>query len=352
MLLYVDKKKQKRQKIKRIIAVLACFFVLYANVTTFHSLQHAAQRHLFDYQPITNINQFGARQDVVGVFTAKGENAAKIIVVPEILSRQNLVTIAMVIARFMQTAQEVYFTQEVPEQEYLFRFIRLFFPDINLSKTRTGVVVTTRLDNVEDIVKQGGFYPRFFYYNYAKKHVDLGILASLIDEKFPLPEVPVDSLAKEKAALTEFADLYHAELVALLAGKEEVPFSVQYFMLQHVNVCAISGEKFFCQLNENVSLQKNLQFWADKMDGKEWIDKLVLLTSLQEVSPGDVLDADDGVIFRYGKREEIMLPVEKKDIDNVYARLKVKMGVNPDYFDADMKFYRFKIVEVNFNDSI
>lgn len=351
MLLYVDKKRQKRQKIKRIIITLLCCFIFGANLIAFQSLLHTSRQRLVDQQSVFNTGIQTVQQDTVSVFTAKDVDVAEVIVFPKILSRENLVTIGMVVAKFMLSTHDVYFTPEVDARDYLLRFIRLFLPDVRLSKTGEGVIITTQFETVEDIIKKRELYLRVFNYNYAKERVNVKIFAELMDERFPLPQEPKSLLAKEKAVLESFVKGYRIELLNLWKGKD-ISFPVQYFMLQHEDVCIVLASDILCNIDPTSSLQRKFQALMSEQIEQKYPEKLVLLTSQQEIKAGTLLDDDDGIIFRYGRREEIMLPAEKAGIHDIYTELKRRMGINTDYFDKDMKFYRFKTVEVNVNENI
>lgn len=352
MLLYVDKKRQKRQKIKAIIITFLGIFVLLANLIIYQKLLHTPRLHLVDYRPILGENHNLLQRDTVCVFLADEALNAEIIVIPEVLSRENLLTIGMVVAKFMLKARNVYFMPDVTDVDYLFRLIRLFVPHIHHSANESGVIITTKLDSVVNMIKERQLSPRVFNYNYAQKQIDENILVDLIDERFPLPEVPVDALAKEKKALTDFVDMYKVVFSSLLSGKWRMPFAVKHFMLQQANACVMMNGKALCQINENASLLENLYRLRLGLSANENLSQLILLTSLQEIRLNEPLAEDDGVVLRYGEREEIVLPKERNGIDNVYVILRRKMGINSDYFDEDMKFFRFKVVEVNFDEKI
>ena len=86
-------------------------------------------------------------------------------------------------------------------------------------------------------------------------------------------------------------------------------------------------------------------------------EKLLLLTSNSKLADmmSLTLDADDGLLFKYGKLKSFLMPNEWHTLTNlkeISAKLKVKAGLNPNYAAPGMEFYRFKITEIVLDEEI
>ena len=119
----------------------------------------------------------------------------------------------------------------------------------------------------------------------------------------------------------------------------------------------VHGENTICDLTAKNSLESKLLKLQQQLPENVIPQKLLLLTSNEEISfPLPLkLDDDDGVLFRYGKLKSFLMPTEWHALTNlkeISAKLKIKAGINPDYTAPDMKFYRFKITEVVLDEEI
>lgn len=354
MLLYVDKKKQKRRRVKIITAVLAGCFVLFANIVLFYSMLDKADMALVDSPSLQGKSTAVSEADAntIGLFSSKNNASPEIVIISKEINRFNLITTAYVFSKLSPTVKNVYFSPEVKSREYLLRLLRVYLPDVRLSDAKDGVIITTDYELFADVIQQNKLSPKIFYYSHAQRQQKPAVLDKLLNEKFPLPVMPKTRLEKEKSALAKFAGRYQKELRGLLNGND-VDFAFRHYLLQQANVCFVSEKNIICNFAANNSLQKNIRMLSENPSfSTAGIKKMALLTSLQEIDAGDDIQSDEGVAFRYGERETIILPGEKSKYDDLYSALLLNAGINPDYFADDMRYYKFKTVEVNADDKI
>lgn len=353
MLLYVDKKKQRRQKIKIITIILIWCFVLCANVVLYRLIIYQADKNLTEDVFLQNREDVVLEHDSVCLFSAKGKISSQIVVVPDKLNQYNMLTLGYVFSKLSSDVNNVFFSPEVEEQEYLLRLLKVYVPNVVLSNTMDGIIITTNYEKFAGIVQKNRLFPKVFSYsNAVRKQKTVG-LKTLLDERFPLPVLPTTHLEKEKALLLEFVKKYQGDLRGLLSGKDELIFSARHYFLQHANLCVVAESNVLCALATDKALQKNMRDLLKKASLRgESVRKIMILTSLQEVDWGDDVQSDDGLVFRYGEREAIILPDEKIKYEDIYSALQLNAGINPNYHVEDMKYYKFKAVEVYADDEV
>ncbi len=345
MLLYVNKKKQKRRRVKIITVVFVCCFIFCANIIVFLSSLHETDKHLAEDYSLFGKKVDASEPGVVCLFSAKSKALPEIVILPDVMNRQNLITTAYAFSK-LAAAGSVYFSPEVENSEYLLKLLQLYLPDVRLSDAKGGIIITSDEKNFSDIIKGNKLYPKVYYYNHAVRQQKPDGLDMLLDEQFPLPLLPKSRLEKEKAALKLFAETFQEELRGMLNGRHNADFAFRHYLLQQANLCFVSERQAVCRTDAKVSLQKSLLSFGKKAK------KIVLLTSLQEIKFGENTEADEGIVFRYGEREAIILPFEKNKYSDLYSALKQNAGVNPEYHAVDMKYYKFKTAEVYADDKI
>ena len=89
MLLYVDKKKQKRKKIKITSFILTFIFIVLANILHFNKTLHQTDAHLTEYQNIKTTHDWFYSSDTIQIFTKKNKQTPLIIIIPQKITREN-----------------------------------------------------------------------------------------------------------------------------------------------------------------------------------------------------------------------------------------------------------------------
>ena len=126
-------------------------------------------------------------------------------------------------------------------------------------------------------------------------------------------------------------------------------------LLQNAPLCIKTAESQACALNTEFSLLQNIKDVLHKLPANSVPQSLILLTSAEPVSTSIPLKKDEGLLFKFEQRQELLLPHELFNSANssgignyqkLFAALKQKAGVNPDYSNNKMEFYKFKTMEI------
>lgn len=354
MLIYVNKKQQRRKRIKLLSLVLFCVFVVSANIIYFQKKLHTSTKNLANYTPIaTYHNWFNSAQNIT-LFSSKDNPYQKIIVIPQSINRETSLTLAYVLSKISDPLQ-LEFTPEVKNQAYI-KELTLALYHTPKSKSKTLALITTNIDNINKQIYKQKLFPTVINYQQAQKIKNNNSVMNLINNQFPTPELPQNTLAIQQASIQKFATLYRNELQQIPQTPNYKNLSSHGFFLQNINLCIQTINNKICVINNSTSFKKNLDNALKQIQPNEKIIKLSLLTSSEEISQNTLLEQDDGIIFRYGIREKILLPSEVTNLlkkqQNPYNILKKLAGLNYYYETNNMKFYKFKIVEIDIHDKI
>lgn len=351
MLLYVDKKKEKRRKIKIILSTLALILIIIINLICFNKTLHYTSQHLTTFSLFAHTHNWYDKSSPLTIFTKKGKKTPEIILFPSQFTRENSLTLTSALSKLSPSPYKIEFTSEVTNKEYLQQLTDL----LNISNSTQNpqkIILTTNISKVHDIIKNNQLVPTSLT-NQNTKNLSLSPeLRNLLDTKFPLPDKPQTKLAKEKEALEKFIKLYQDTIKAFIMNTDSISYVNKHLFLQNNAICLLTNKNPICKTNQYSSLQKNIENAIKKLPPNVQVQKLLLLTSLEEVFLNAPLEEDDGLLFRYGNRKAILLPHEKDKKNNSYTLLKQKTGINSDYQTDDMKFYKFKTAEVILNDNI
>lgn len=251
-------------------------------------------------------------------------------------------------------------------------FVKKFFknPDINIKKTSLSaellnsknklIVIFEDLENqsqkfqtVKNYAKQHNLKPKTFDLLNIKKSYN--ILNSITEHK----KLTLDEQQKN---LANFIQDYNAELKNFIINpNEKSKLSKHFYDKASTVVLACNTDKSICEDFGNFNFEKslkssliqNLQQATEKHPNYE--KKIYLLTKFEKQNFNNEeeflnsLDTSLGVFIKIGLRQAIMLPFfweqynKKQEFIN---ELKIKSGLNPDYWNDDINIYYFKAVEV------
>lgn len=155
--------------------------------------------------------------------------------------------------------------------------------------------------------------------------------------------------------LNDFKDEYKNKIINLILNPNiTVEYKDKEIFLQNLTICTKTNKNKFCQLNNTYSFIKNIKELHKKIPPNNSIKQIYLLTPLEEIKNINEISNQNGVLFKFEERSSILLPDEIALINNkeIYSKLKTLSGINPDYNNAKMKLYKFKIVEINIDDNI
>lgn len=408
MLLYIDKKKQKRRRIKIAALTVAAVLFVILNCTHFSTALHQTDKTLLTYHPRPSMAEEYEHSAPVTLFTfisaSVADSAPAVILIPSVANRQNFITTAQAFSQIAPDTTEVQFTPEIKETSALLSLIQIFAPacritesshtavnqpdtipsDTEPSSSRS-IIVSSDINAVKAVISAQNLYPHTINYTAAlKKFKTLEAFSSvkpLLDRLFPLAPKTQGKLAAEQNALRSFAFEHKKELLAAFYLEALSPtafpqvasparLSTDNLLLQNAPLCLTTREKTACSLDLNASLEKNLKTALHRLSPGQTPFRLSLLTSAIEITPQTILMPDEGLMFRFGSRENLLLPQEiaafrkslaarnrqpvpaSADNAEIFRFLQLRSGLNPDYHNDQMKFYKFKTVEINLNDNI
>lgn len=363
MLLYVDKKKERQKKIKRILLIICIICIVVINFINFPIDLNHAKESLLNYRAPTTTPQWYTQTSPVTILSSP-QKTNYALIIPKELTRENLAIIAKAFSQIPSTSTKIYFTPEITQQDALFKLAQIFVPSLKLSTTSAPIMVSSNEDEIISLLKTKEYTIHSLNYNVAKDIYSKPEVQTFLNTNAPLPPMPQNKLEQEKANLTQLAknkkDIILSTIPSTSYAKIDFPISAQYILLKNTNVCLSSSDKKFCTLNNSSSLKENIKKTLKKFTPSDELQTLSLLTSSEEINPNTTLAQDEGLIFRFGIREQILLPQEIKQYNskssieepNVFRYIKQQAGINPDYNNPEMKFYKFKTVEININDNI
>ena len=357
MLIYVDKKKERKRKITIISLVLLGFFIIYANVMHFKTALNKTTEHLTNYKSIKHSNNWYQNAQIVYLFSAPKPNIKKIIIIPDKINRETTTIIASILSK-SKKEQTYQILPDVSDKNLLIQLIEKVSPKLNSSDTNPDIIITSDFARMTDTIMQNQMIPLALNYKTAEKKLSLGEISKYVNTFFPLKSPSTNKIEKEKQVLETFVEDNILLLKNLKQADFSSNFSKQNLLLKNVRVCLINQDSVIsCGLSNHASFLHNLQKILLQLPADTTPTKLILLTSDAPFNPkdGSRLEKDEGLHFRYQKRESTLLPTEIIPLTNsqqILYTLKQKAGINPQYKNPYMKYYKFKTVEVNLNDNI
>jgi hypothetical protein len=352
MLLYVDKKKQKRKKIKVICFILTSIFIVLANIIHYKKSIHQTQNSLNNYQNIITTHNWFYSSDAIQIFTKKNKQAPNVIITPKDVTRENAKTIAYALSKIPQKTS-VSLSTNLTNNQIFKSLIQHFKLDYTTDKNQS-FIITDNIKEAEEIIYKEKLYPTFLTYKKIKKVTNNTDLKILINTLFPPIQEPETSLEKEISSLNEFVLMYKKDILDALSPNHKHSFTTHGFFLKNANICINYQHNKICEINNNYSLEKNIKNIIEKNIDKN-ISHINILTSLKEISTTESLENNDGIALIFENRTEVLLPHELKQLsqtDNPFYIIKNKMGINPDYTSSKMKYFKFKTLEIEINDNI
>ena len=215
-------------------------------------------------------------------------------------------------------------------------------------------ISSSDFSKVSDIITQSQMVPLALNYKAAEKKLSFEQINNYINIFFPIKNPPENKPEEEKQALEFFVK----DNFSSLKNLEKADFSKQNFLLKNVRICLINqNSDIFCSLSNHSSFLYNIKKALAQMPDNSLPKKIIFLTSDTPFNPKDFgkLKTDEGLHFQYQRRQSILLPKEMAsltDSQQILYKLKQKSGINPQYENPDMKYYKFKTLEVNLDDNI
>lgn len=362
MLLYVDKKKERQKKIKRILFITSIILIILINFIQFPIDLHQTQKQLINYKSKATPPEWYAQTAPITVLTTPQKKEI-IFLIPNLSSRENLITLAKAFSLIPNTATAINISPEIPDSEKILKLAQIFSPQIKQDNKSTQFIVLSDEDKLSKLTETKNFVPYAIHHTSKKDFIITPEIQTFLDSFAPLPPTPQNTLEQEqenlKKLIKDNKDIILNSIPFTQYAKVDYPISAQYILLKNASVCISYANKKACTLNTNKSLSHNINETLHKLSQQEKAEQLSLLTSIQEIPYQTNISSNEGLLFRFEQREYISLPQEiekyKKETkkeENIYRYIKQQAGINPDYHNPKMKFYKFKTVEINLNDNI
>lgn len=352
MLLYVDKKAEKRKKIKYILIIAFCIFFIIANIYQFQKSLHTPDKKLTNYTTLaTSANLWYEKSAPITIYTSPN-SYQKIIVIPQNLTREIFIEIINAISKNIdKETPSLFITPNIRDIAFLEQIIKTTIPNLELSNSPKSIILSDNYEEIKPLIYSHKLKPTTITYQKSKKIEQNKTLINLLNQKFPLPFVPNNKLDKEQQSLKHFVTNHQKELNNLLNGISltEQKFSHQSLLLQNTPFCIKTNTQTYCNLKDDISLFKAISNIINEIPATQKIEKLILITSFQETTPNN-LSPNAGLLFRFNNRQSIILPQDIKH--KPFQTIKKQAGINPLYNSNKMKFYQFKTVEMKKDDNI
>lgn len=362
MLLYVDKKKERQKKIKRILFIISIIVIILLNFIQFPSSLHQTKKQLLSYNSKTATPEWYIQAEPITILsTPKKEEL--IFLIPQHSSRENLITLAKAFSLIPHNTTKINISSEIVDSEKILKLAQIFSPKIKQDNTSTQLIVLSDENKIPELTQSKNFIPHSINYATSKDFAITPEIQTFLDSSAPLPQAPQNKQEQEqenlKKLIKDNKDIILSSIPFTPYAKVDYPISAQNILLKNASICLSSQNNKICTLNTHKSLAYNIKEALQKFPTEEKPQQLALLTSFQEIPYHSDISSNDGLLFCFELREYILLPQEIKKYQtepnkeaDIFRYIKQQAGLNPDHHNPKMKFYKFKTVEIDINDNI
>ncbi|MBE6462822.1 MAG: hypothetical protein E7005_03575 [Alphaproteobacteria bacterium] len=347
MLLYVNKKQERKKRIKLLSLIAFIIFFITANIINFYHKLHTTTDNLSSYQSITHLNTWYKNYEPIEIYKTK-DNQIKVILIPNALTREITETLSTLLEKISKTpSPKIHFLGNASLFELIKELAQIHNIEITDKITKKSIIISSDFDLLKSHIYSNKLFPKTITYVNSTNPKSL----SLLNKYFPLPISPKTNLSKQKHSLTLFAKAYQKELetISTTNNYNSQKFHKQSALLKNIPLCLQTTNSTFCTLDNKTSLIKNIIKTKEQNKANAPYTKLILLTNFEKTTL-ETFSPQNGLLFKFHSRETILLPNEKDK--NHFYTIKQKSGINPNYETKDMEFYQFKTVEINLNDNI
>ena len=356
MLIYTDKKKIKRKKIKRITIALTTIILIILNTYYFSVKLHSTNQTLINYSTLKPDNSWYINNTPTHIFSSSSNNHIAILI-PQNINKTNSLSVAKSFSKTIPNAQYLFLDKQLDNIQYLLDLAHLYNNKIKLSNTPKNIFISNNLDTLQPYINKHKLTPNIVNITTIDAIPNAPHLASLNKQYFPQSSSPTNQLEEEEFALKAFAEEYTPYISSIINSSKNIPFSKKNELLKNISICITSNDNTpACLYNNNQSLIKNITTLKSALPKNKKIKKLYLLTSFNQITPNstNITLKNTGLYFEFGQRNSILLPnsPDLLDFNQAISTLKTNAQINPTYHNKDMKLYQFRAVEVNLNDNI
>ncbi|MBR2274201.1 MAG: hypothetical protein IJ864_05200 [Alphaproteobacteria bacterium] len=357
MLIYVDKKKQRRQRIKLFCWVSIVLLILTTNIIHFNTSLNLSHQQLTSYQTIKLDNTWYSQADTIYLFKAQPPQQQHVLIIPSQFNKENAATLALAFSKIPNIPTKLILSSEIIHQKEIYQLAKIFLSTISNQDASQKIYLTTDLETAKKIIIPAQLYPMTLNYKHSEKLKNNPIFLKTLDTIFPPKKKPSSHLAQEKEALQCLVTENKNLLKKIINKQKAPPFALHNLFLQNVRFCLQTNQNTLCETDTHNSFLSNLKHLLGKIHPQQKVQKLILLTTEDTINTSDfiALKKDEGLHFQYQNRESLILPYEQETLNNpikIEYILKEKAGLNPYYTSPDMTFYKFKTLEVNLDEDI
>lgn len=356
MLIYVDKKKERRRKIKIFCIILFTLIFISLNVSYYYKERNHGEENLSSYQKITYQNAWYDKSSPIYIFNNKDDQATTVIITPAKITREVALTLANAFLKLPPQNYKLTITDEIKDAAFLQQIFENTAAQNATNTLSADIILTSDYSKIETLIHNLKLYPKMVDYTKSQK-LSNKTLNDLLDKQYPPLYKPQTKIEKEQKALNEFAKENQKELFDLIINNIQPRFSKQSTFLKNTRLCLQNKDFIQCQMQTDTSLLLNIKNALQTFPKNIQPQKLLLLSSNERINPTDVKDLKDneGLYFSFDQRKAYLLPHEISALtiekEPLYI-LKEKAGFNPEYTSPLMELYKFNVTEVNLDEEI
>lgn len=357
MLIYVDKKKQRRQRIKLFCWISIVLLILTTNIIHFNTSLNHSQQQLTSYQTIKLDNTWYNQANTIYLFKAQPPQQQHVLIIPLQFNKENAATLALAFSKIPNVPTKLILSSELIHQKEIYQLAKIFLSTISNQDVQQKIYITSALESAKKIIIPAQLYPITLNYKHSEKLKNNPAFLKTLDTIFSPKQQPSSHLEQEKEALQCLVTENKEHLQKIINKQKIPPFALHNLFLQNVRFCLQTNQNTLCETDTHNSFLSNLKQLLGKISTQQKVQKFILLTTEDTINTSDfiTLKKDEGLHFQYQNRESLMLPHEQETLNNpikIEYILKEKAGLNPSYTNPNMRFYKFKTLEVNLDEDI
>ena len=241
MLLYVDKKKQKRQKIKVTCFILTFIFIVLANFLHFKTAIHQTKHSLTDYKNIQTKHDWFYSSNTIQILTKKNKKEPLIIIAPQNINRENAEILSYALSKISPNTA-ITISPSLANNTILQALVQHITTNEQPTSSNS-LLITDNIKNASELIHKEKLHPHFLTYKNTEKNSTQ--TKKLIDQLFPLPQKPSNSLEEELSSLKEFTTTYKNEIKKWHKFKNLLPYHSNHKHERHFHQALHSTLKCF-----------------------------------------------------------------------------------------------------------
>ena len=235
MLLYVNKKQERKKRIKQLSLIAFIIFFITANIINFYYKLHTTTDTLSSYQAITHINTWYKNYEPIEVYKTKN-NHIRAILIPTSSTREISETLSSLLEKISkQPSSKLHFLDNHSSYELITELAQIHNIKTTNQITKNTIIISSDFNLLKPHIYNNKLFPKTITYLSSTNKNSL----ALLDKYFPLPILPKTNLAKQKHSLTLFAKAHKKELqtISTTNNYNSQKFHKQSALLKNIPLC-------------------------------------------------------------------------------------------------------------------